>query len=115
MTRGDTIRRRGTPRRAFTLVEMMVVITIILLVLAVALPAANSLWNNQKLSDAQNAIKGMLTTSRVAAQQPGTGKPQRALVNDASVPRDSIVTTAAGRIHDCLGQKILVLGIEKCD
>ena len=99
MTRGDTISPGALSRRAFTLIEMMVVVAIVLVILGIALPAANSLWNNQKLSDAQNAVKGMLTTARVKAQQPGAIALQRETVHDPAppaTPDDLVVSGESG-------------------
>ncbi len=62
--RGRVSRRT---RRAFTLIEMVVVISIILVILGMALPAASSLWNDRKSSEAINTIQGLLMNARVKA------------------------------------------------
>ena len=54
-------------RRAFTLIEMVVVISIILVILSMALPAASSLWNERKSSESINTIQGLLMNARVKA------------------------------------------------
>jgi len=46
---------------------MLVVITIVLIVLTLVLPTASSLWDERKIADAHNTIRGMLMTSRAAA------------------------------------------------
>jgi prepilin-type N-terminal cleavage/methylation domain-containing protein len=51
-------------RSAFTLVEMIVVITIILIVVGISLPSVTSMWNDQKISEAENKIQGALMTTR---------------------------------------------------
>src|SRR5580658_2106774 len=53
-----------TPSFGFTLVEMLVVLGIIVLVIATAIPVFNSLTGNHSLAAAQNQIASMLATAR---------------------------------------------------
>lgn len=57
--RGERFRSRG-----FTLVELTVSIGVIVLLVTLTLPAVTRLWENSKLSDAQNAIQGRLMSAR---------------------------------------------------
>jgi len=57
--------------RAFTLVEMVVVIAIIILLAGLVVPAATQMWKERKIADAQNVISGMLMTARARAIQSG--------------------------------------------
>ena len=54
---------------AFTLIEMMVVVAVILIILGIALPAASSLWEERKAAETVNTIQGLLMTSRARAMQ----------------------------------------------
>jgi len=65
ITRGVAI----THRAAFTLIEMMVVVAVILIILGLALPAASSLWEERKTAETVNTIQGLLMTSRAQAMQ----------------------------------------------
>ena len=58
---------------AFTLVEMIVVVAIILVILGIALPALTTLWDERKVSEAQNTIQGLLMTTRAKALQAVSG------------------------------------------
>jgi len=55
---------RQVSSRGFTLVEMLVVMTIILIALTMVLPAASQMWNERKTAETENTIKGLLMTSR---------------------------------------------------
>ena len=54
-------------RAAFTLVEMVVVIGIVVVLVALALPAVNTMWEERKLAAAQSTVQGMLMTARSRA------------------------------------------------
>ena len=43
---------------------MIVVVTIILIVVGISLPSVTSMWEDQKISEAENKIQGMLMTTR---------------------------------------------------
>jgi len=60
--------------RAFTLVEMVIVIGIIILLSAMVLPAASQMWRDRKLADAQNMVSGMLMVARAKALEGNAGE-----------------------------------------
>jgi prepilin-type N-terminal cleavage/methylation domain-containing protein len=55
--------------RAFTLVEMVVVIAIVLIILGLVLPAAGTLWKERIASQADTMLQGMLMTARAKAMR----------------------------------------------
>lgn len=55
---------------AFTLIELVVVMAIVLVLLGLVLPSASKMWENRKVADAENIIQGMLVTTRARAQRP---------------------------------------------
>lgn len=61
-----------TKRHAFTLVELVVVIAIVLVLLGLVLPGATKMWEERKVSDAENVIQGLLVTTRARAQRPNS-------------------------------------------
>ncbi|MCP4591149.1 MAG: prepilin-type N-terminal cleavage/methylation domain-containing protein [bacterium] len=59
---------QANPRRhAFTLVEMLTVVVIIVLILGMAVPAFTSMWDQRKQSQALNLLHGSLRTVRAKA------------------------------------------------
>lgn len=60
---------RPVAARGFTLVEMIVVAGLIIVILAMALPAVSTLWNERKNAAALNTIQGVLMTSRARAMK----------------------------------------------
>jgi prepilin-type N-terminal cleavage/methylation domain-containing protein len=54
-------------RRAFTLVEMLIVIGLILLIILIALPAFNAMSGSRSLEGAQNQISALLNRARMEA------------------------------------------------
>jgi|CXWL01.1.fsa_nt_gi type II secretory pathway pseudopilin PulG len=70
-TRHSAFRIPHSPLRAFTLIEMTVVIAIIILLAGLVVPAATQMWRDRKIADAQNLITGMLMTARALAIQSG--------------------------------------------
>jgi prepilin-type N-terminal cleavage/methylation domain-containing protein len=55
----------------FTLVEMLVVVAIVIAIAALTLPAVTTMWEQRKLTDAQNTIQGLLMTTRAMAVSAG--------------------------------------------
>lgn len=62
---------KPSKRFGFTIVEMMIVVAVILLILGIALPAAQTMWEQRKLINSQNLIQGMLATARAKSIQAG--------------------------------------------
>ncbi|MFH1111166.1 MAG: hypothetical protein V1790_18510 [Planctomycetota bacterium] len=54
---------------AFTLVEMVIVVAVILLIVGIVLPAASTMWKERRIAEAQDTISGMLMTTRARAMQ----------------------------------------------
>ena len=59
-------------QRAFTLIELMVVASIIILVAAVAIPAIGPMMASNQMSEAVGTLNGLLTTAQTAAVAKGT-------------------------------------------
>ncbi len=55
--------------RAFTLIELAIVIAIIITIVTFILPSATAMWENRKLADAENILRGLLSTARSQAQR----------------------------------------------
>ena len=70
---GSTSWRRLPRSGAFTLVEMIVVVGIILVLTAIVLPAVTRMWEDRKLADADNTIRGALRIARRTAMSTGSG------------------------------------------
>lgn len=56
---------------AFTLVELVVVVAVILVLLGVILPATSALWNERKSAEAENLLQGALRTARARSVSAG--------------------------------------------
>lgn len=54
-------------RRAFTLVELVIVLAIVSLLLALIVPATNAMFRDRKFADAETLLQGMLKTARADA------------------------------------------------
>jgi type II secretory pathway pseudopilin PulG len=69
----DDARKRGADRArwlgGFTLIEMVVVVTLVLVILGLLLPAAHTMWSERRESEAQNALEGLLMTTRAHAMR----------------------------------------------
>ena len=59
-------RRPLTSRLAFTLVEMLVVVGVVIILLAISIPAFN-VWESKKREDAINLVNGLLYRAQLAA------------------------------------------------
>jgi|GEM_PF-1198384 len=59
---------------AFTLVEMVIVVGIVLILLGIALPSINTMWAQHRENDANNGISGMLMSTRAKAVQGERGE-----------------------------------------
>lgn len=59
---------------AFTMVELIVVVAIIALLLAIVIPPVNSMWEQRKISTAENNLRGALSVARRRAITPGQGE-----------------------------------------
>ena len=70
---GSKLHRMGSSP-AFTLIEMIVVVGIVLILVTLVVPAASAMWNQRKMADAENAIRGLLMTSRAKAMRADGGK-----------------------------------------
>lgn len=68
-----TLTSRGPAGRAFTVVELLVVVGIILLVLAIAVPAFSSMLYSSQRSLAVNGLRGAVTTARDIALRADRG------------------------------------------
>lgn len=69
-----TVRSLRAGRDAFTLVELIVVVTIILLVVVIALPNVASMFDDAKMTDARNIVRGLLVTTRQKSMQGDKGE-----------------------------------------
>ncbi len=76
------------PRRAFTLVEMVVVIAIIIIIITLVVPAGSAMWEQRKHADALNTIQGLFRTSRASAlRADGVERGFFAFIDDQGVQR----------------------------
>ena len=66
---GDLTKRCPRSVPGFTLIEMVVVVGLVLVILGLLLPAAGTIWNERRQSEAENALQGLLMTTRAHAMQ----------------------------------------------
>ncbi|HUU85230.1 MAG TPA: prepilin-type N-terminal cleavage/methylation domain-containing protein [Phycisphaerae bacterium] len=108
-TRGD---RPGPTRNAplairhsaFTLVELVVVVAVILIILGMTLPSVSRMWEQRKASEAETLVQGALMSARDAALYTGKRRGLFFMVDDREQkifpieadPYDSTDTTEAG-------------------
>ncbi len=87
--------------RAFTLVEMVIVVAVILLILGIVLPAASTLWKQRRVSEAQNTISGMLMNARAKAMENDYGDSGLFFyLDDAGVQRIASITQDLSKAAD---------------
>ncbi len=55
--------------RAFTLIELAIVVAIIVTIVTMIVPSAAAMWENRKLVDAENILRGLLATARSQARR----------------------------------------------
>ena len=60
-------RRRLRSACGFTLIEMIVVVSIIVVIMGITLPALTSMWDERRLTDAETTLQGLLMTTRARA------------------------------------------------
>lgn len=66
---GDPTKHCSRSVPGFTLIEMVVVVGLVLVILGLLLPAAGTMWNERRKSEAENALHGLLMTTRAHAMQ----------------------------------------------
>ncbi len=93
---------RSSIRRAFTLVEVLVVISIFVLLLAIAVPAFSSMLYSSEQSLVENSIRIAMGSARnYAARSPSGQDAAAVFIYDAETKKCSIVTcTFAGTLMD---------------
>lgn len=58
-------------RFGFTLTEMIVVVAIVVILIGVVMPAVNAMWEDRKITGAENTIRGALMVAHRQAMSPG--------------------------------------------
>ena len=78
-------------RRAFTMIELLVVMAIATIMLLIAVPAFNSLAYSTRRASAENSLKGGLRTARMIAIEAGEGRDVAAVFTHEAGGRITIV------------------------
>jgi len=101
MNRNRTTRPTQTRRRGFTLVELMVVISIIVLIAGTALPSIIAIFHSGSEAQAYNALRGMLTAARALAIQ-------RATYTAVHVQRADTSQPYLANLHDAFFAAVMI-------
>src|SRR4051812_14600321 len=88
------------PRRAFTITEILVVISIIVLMIAIAVPAFSSLIGSSERALAENQLRAGLAAARDAAIQSETGDGAAVFFFTPGGRISIVACTAVGQIED---------------
>jgi type II secretory pathway pseudopilin PulG len=96
--------RRHPVRRAFTIVELLVVAAILVLLMALAVPAFSNMLYSSEQSMSENALRVALTAARdAAARSPRGQDAAAAFFYDPAVGYTIVPYTFAGTLHDATG------------
>ncbi len=94
-------RRTRAAARAFTLVELLVVISIFILVLAIAVPAFRAMLYSSAQSSAENGLRAALGVARDAAARSAQGQDAAAVFTFSPGGRTTIIPClSVGRVLD---------------
>lgn len=97
-------------RIAFTLVEMIVVVAVVLIILSLALPAMNSLWEQRKTAETLNILQGLLMTAHARSLEAGAVETGFfAFVDANGVQHLAAIEQDADRLGDPAWENVFVL------
>lgn len=102
--RGSGAVRRGVLGRAFTLIEMLVVIIIIVLILSISIPAFSNMLYSQEETAAESQLQAAVSSARDAAIRGGPGQDSAAVFTFDAGGRLTVITAVkVGRVHPPVG------------